>query len=142
MFDSISNDLGKRSGLPIFVSRTHPSEVAMRLILMGTGPFAVPSFQALLQRGYEILHVVTRPTVPLASKKEPPQSPIRQWATNNSLPIAAPASINNPETILWLTSLRADLMVVCDYGQILSRDGITGEDRPLDGGCAAMAREQ
>lgn len=96
----------------------------MRLILMGTGPFAVPSFQALLQRGYEILHVVTRPTVPLASKKEPPQSPIRQWATNNSLPIAAPASINNPETILWLTSLRADLMVVCDYGQILSRDAL------------------
>ena len=30
----------------------------MRLILMGTGPFAVPSFQALLQKGYEIVHVV------------------------------------------------------------------------------------
>ena len=96
----------------------------MRLILMGTGPFAVPSFQALLHKGHEILHVVTRPTVPVTSKKEPPQSPIRQWATLNSLPIAAPASINNSETIHWLTSIQADLMVVCDYGQILSRDAL------------------
>ena len=96
----------------------------MRLILMGTGPFAVPSFQALFHKGYEILHVVTRPTVPLASKKEPPQSPIRHWATDNQLPISAPTSINTPDTIQWLKSLRADLMVVCDYGQILSRDAL------------------
>lgn len=96
----------------------------MRLILMGTGPFAVPSFQALFHKGYEILHVVTRPTVPVTSKKVPPPSPIRLWATDHKLPITAPTSINNSETIQWLTSLRADLMVVCDYGQILSRDAL------------------
>ena len=97
----------------------------MRLILMGTGPFAVPSFQALLDNGHEIAHVVTRPIVATSNKKEPPASPVRQWAIDHQLPIADPISINDPDTVQWLTSLGADLMVVCDYGQILSRDALS-----------------
>ena len=97
----------------------------MRLILMGTGPFAVPSFQALLQTGYEIVHVVTRPIAPTLRKKGPPPSPVRLWALENQLPISEPISINSPDTIQWLIALRADLMVVCDYGQILSRDALS-----------------
>lgn len=96
----------------------------MRLILMGTGPFAVPSFQALLDNGHEIAHVVTRPVVATSNKKEPPTSPVRQWAIDNQLPIADPISINDPDTVQWLATLNADLMVVCDYGQILSRDAL------------------
>lgn len=96
----------------------------MRLILMGTGPFAVPSFHALLQIRYEIVHVVTRPIVRATNGKEPPQSPVRQWAIENQLPIADPISINDPEAIQWLASQQADLLVVCDYGQILSRDAL------------------
>jgi len=97
----------------------------MRLILMGTGPFAVPSFQALLEKGHEIVHVVTRPVVPSNNKKEPPVSPVRQWAIENHLSIADPISINDAETVHWLASQIADLMVVCDYGQILSRDALS-----------------
>ena len=97
----------------------------MRLILMGTGPFAVPCFHALFQKRYDIVHVVTRPIVHATNGKEPPQSPVRQWAVENQLPIADPVSINDPEAILWLASQRADLLVVCDYGQILSRDALT-----------------
>ncbi len=96
----------------------------MRLILMGTGPFAVPSFNALLQKGYEIVQVVTRPTALPVSKKEPPPNPVRLWAIDNRLPISDPISINSLETIEWLNAQRADLMVVCDYGQILSRDAL------------------
>lgn len=97
----------------------------MRLILMGTGPFAVPSFQALLQKGYPIVHVVTRPTASFAGKKGPPPSPVRQWAIENSLPLSDPLSINNPDTIQWLADQHADLLVVCDYGQILSREALS-----------------
>ncbi len=97
----------------------------MRLILMGTGPFAVPSFNALLQKGYEIVNVVTRPIAPSLQKKEPPPSPVRRWALESQLPISEPISINSPDTIEWLLEQRADLMVVCDYGQILSRDALS-----------------
>ena len=97
----------------------------MRLILMGTGPFAVPSFQSLLEKGHEIAYVVTRPVVPSNNKKEPPTSPVRHWAIENQLPIADPVSINDADTVQWLASQNADLMVVCDYGQILSRDALS-----------------
>ena len=96
----------------------------MRLILMGTGPFAVPSFHALFQNRYEIVHVVTRPIVRATNGKAPPHSPVRQWAFENQLPIADPVSINDPEAIQWLASQQADLLIVCDYGQILSRDAL------------------
>jgi methionyl-tRNA formyltransferase len=93
----------------------------MKLLLMGTGPFAVPSFQAILDHGYEIACVVTRPAVASATKKESPISPVRQWAMNSQLPIRDPVSINEPATLDWLRQYGADLMVVCDFGQILSR---------------------
>ena len=93
----------------------------MRLILMGTGPFAVPSFEAIRNQGHDIACVVTRPTVASSSKKEEPASPVRQWASNANLSVADPITINDPTTTQWLASLEADLMVVCDYGQILSK---------------------
>jgi methionyl-tRNA formyltransferase len=46
----------------------------MKIIMMGTGPFAVPTFEALLSDGHEIPLLVTRP--PVQSKgKQPPTEP-------------------------------------------------------------------
>ncbi|MFG0261626.1 MAG: methionyl-tRNA formyltransferase [Novipirellula sp. JB048] len=96
-----------------------PSGNRLRIIAMGTGPFAVPSFDALLADGHEIPLVVTRPQPPVRSRKGPPPSPVRQWASENQLPLFDPHSINDAETIARLQSIGADLLVVCDYGQIL-----------------------
>ncbi|MCO8123049.1 methionyl-tRNA formyltransferase [Stieleria sp. TO1_6] len=86
---------------------------------MGTGPFAVPSFDALRSGGHEIAIVVTKPEPPVKSRKGPPPAPTRSWAEQHSLPIFDPLSINDPQAIEQLKSYAADLMVVCDYGQIL-----------------------
>ena len=110
--------------MPIFVD-TPIERLSLRLILMGTGPFAVPSFDALRISGQEIAAVITRPAVVGAAKKAPPPSPVRVWASENGLPIFDPASINEPQTMDWLASLQADLMVVCDYGQILSQHALS-----------------
>lgn len=93
----------------------------MRLILMGTGPFAVPSFEAIRAHPYEIIQVITRPIVASPNKRESQTSPVRDWAHQHGLPLADPKSINEAATVDWLTSLRSDLLVVCDYGQILSK---------------------
>ena len=86
---------------------------------MGTGPFAVPSFEALRAGGYEIALVVTKPTPPVKSRKGPPPNPVRQWADDHGLPVFDPASINEPDAIENAIQQHADLMVVCDYGHIL-----------------------
>jgi methionyl-tRNA formyltransferase len=95
----------------------------MRMILMGNGPFAVPSFERIASYSHEILAVVARPAV-ASSGKGPPESPVVTWARERSLALHTPASINDPETIVWLTSLKPDLLVVCDYGQILKPEAL------------------
>ncbi|QDT11088.1 methionyl-tRNA formyltransferase [Planctomycetes bacterium K23_9] len=91
----------------------------MRLILMGTGPFAVPSFEALRTAGHDIALVVTKPLPAVKSRKGPPPSPVRQWALDHDLPVYDPLSINEEAAIDRTTKIEADLLVVCDYGQIL-----------------------
>ena len=93
----------------------------MRIVLMGTGPFAVPSFEAIraLEK-HEILKVVTRPTQNSDAKSKTLANPVRAWADQHRLPLVDPASINEANSIEALTRLDADLLVVCDYGQILS----------------------
>ncbi len=89
------------------------------VILMGTGPFAVPSFDAIRAAGHHVLLVVSRPQPPVKSRSGPPASPVRQWAAEHGLPLFDPGSINDPESVQRLTGLAPDLLVVCDYGQIL-----------------------
>jgi methionyl-tRNA formyltransferase len=93
----------------------------MRIILMGTGPFAVPSFRAIhRQRNDQVLLVITRPSPRLLS----PPSPVAAWAAEAGLPLVAPESINSADSLQLLHEQAADLLVVCDYGQILSPEAI------------------
>ena len=91
----------------------------MRLIMMGTGPFAVPAFDALLKAGHHVDLVVTRPRPLVHSRKGPPPSPVRTWAEENGLTIFDPPSINESDAVERIGKVGADLLVVCDYGQIL-----------------------
>ncbi|QDT04391.1 Methionyl-tRNA formyltransferase [Rubripirellula lacrimiformis] len=91
---------------------------------MGTGPFAVPSFEALRSAGHEIALVVTKPMPPVKSRKGPPPSPVRSWAEQHNLPIFAPDTINDPDAIEKVGALNPWLLVVCDYGHILKPDAL------------------
>ena len=96
----------------------------MRLVLMGTGPFAVPAFEALRAHGHDLVTVITRPTPSVKSRKGPPVNPVRQWAELHNIPVEAPDSINSPDSIEQLRRYACDLLVVCDYGQILKPDAL------------------
>ncbi len=91
---------------------------------MGTGPFAVPSFDALAVAGHEITLVVTRPSPAIKSRRGPPPSPVRDWATEKNFTLFDPPSINDAEAIERVASLDPDLLVVCDYGQILKPNAL------------------
>ena len=88
----------------------------MRIIALGTGPFAVPSLRALVASEHEVLRVVTRP--PRGRRGEPP-APMAVATEELGLPLWQPESVNLPESVERLTADKADLLVVCDYGEIL-----------------------
>jgi methionyl-tRNA formyltransferase len=94
----------------------------MRLAVLGTGPFAVPMFQSLLDSPHQVLGLVTRPTPPPRPREKLPPNPMRDEAERRGLAIFAPASINSDEGRAIVQSLAPELLVVCDYGQILSAD--------------------
>ncbi len=90
----------------------------MRIVMMGTGSFAVPTFQRLLKSGHEMVALVTRPP----RGKKPPPNPMKVAAEKAGLPIEMPDRINDGDAVAYLRSLQSDLFVVCDFGQILSNE--------------------
>ena len=56
---------------------------------------------------------------------------MRQAATAAGLPILDPGNVNEPEAVAAIASLRPDLLVVCDYGRLLSAELLTAA--PLGG---------
>jgi methionyl-tRNA formyltransferase len=92
----------------------------MKLIMMGTGPFAVPTFRALYEARHHLTALVTAPLRWHRGKPVEPISPIRDVARQHGTPILDPEDVNLRDSQAPLAEQQADLLVVCDYGQILS----------------------
>lgn len=92
----------------------------MQIVMMGTGPFAVPTFRALYETRHKIVALVTKPLRTNHGKPVAPISSIRDVAREHDTPILDPEDVNTPESQARLAECKADLLVVCDYGQILS----------------------
>lgn len=93
----------------------------MRLVMMGTGPFAVPTFRGLFQTHHTVVALVTGP-IKRRGKRPIAVSPMRDVAHEHGVEIFDPESINTPESMEALRQFEPDLHIVCDYGQILSAE--------------------
>src|SRR5947207_9495213 len=97
----------------------------MRLVMMGSGTFAEPTFLALLKGPHPVVGLVTQPDRPggqaRASTRQTGRG-MKAIAVEHNIPVQQPDSINTPEGIAGLRTLQPDLLVVAAYGQILSRD--------------------
>src|SRR6185369_16974551 len=92
----------------------------MRLVMMGTGPFAVPTFRALYDSPHQVLALFTRPSRPVHGRKSSePINPMRALAEQRATQVLDPESINTEDARRSLAELAPDLLVVADYGQIL-----------------------
>ncbi|MHC2069075.1 methionyl-tRNA formyltransferase [Bremerella sp. T1] len=91
----------------------------MKIVMMGTGPFAVPSFEALIASDHDVVCLFTQPVRSVHRRKSSIPTPMRDVAGAHGIPIHDPVSINTEESQQLLQELKPDLLVVCDYGQIL-----------------------
>jgi methionyl-tRNA formyltransferase len=93
--------------------------------MMGTGTFAEPTFEALLQSDHSVVGLVTRPDHPkghiTASTRQTGKG-MKQIALEHGVPVLQPESINTPEGVAQLKVWQGDLLVVAAYGEILSKD--------------------
>lgn len=93
----------------------------MHLIFMGTPDFAVPSLEKLIERGDEILAVLTQPDKPKGRGHKLQAPPVKELALQYGLPVWQPVSLRNEEIQEKLRELKPEAIVVAAYGKILPK---------------------
>ncbi|MBM3994041.1 MAG: methionyl-tRNA formyltransferase [Planctomycetes bacterium] len=97
----------------------------MKLVMMGTGSFAEPTFRKLLESSHRVVGLVTQPDRATGSQRGSTRQagqPMKELAIERGIPVLQPESINTPDGVTALRALNPDLVVVAAYGQILSKD--------------------
>jgi methionyl-tRNA formyltransferase len=94
-------------------------ERAARLVVMGTGPFAVPSLERLLAIDHEVVAVYSQPPRPAGRGHAERRSPMHEAADRLGIPVETPASLRDPAAQARFREHGADLAVVGAYGQLL-----------------------
>jgi len=90
----------------------------IRVVFMGTPSLSATILEALLEKKYNVVGVVTKPDRPAGRKKELTESPVKRIALKNNLPLLQPEKID-AETTEHIRSWKPDLIVVAAYGKIL-----------------------
>jgi len=96
----------------------------MRVIFLGTPAFAVPTLEALVRAGYDVVCLVTQPDRPSGRGRQLTASPVKEAALRLRLPVYQPERIRRPEAVEYLTRLAPDVMIVVGYGQIIPQQVI------------------
>jgi methionyl-tRNA formyltransferase len=95
----------------------------MRIVMMGTGLFAEPTFEALLGRfPGRVIGLFTQPDRDAGQERGSTRQTgkgMKAIAQQHGVPVFQPASINTPEGEAMLKALAPDLVVIAAYGQIL-----------------------
>ncbi len=88
---------------------------------MGTPQFAVPSLQALLDRGENIVCVVTQPDRPKGRGRKITAPPVKDLALRESIPVLQPENIRGDHFQAELREYRPDIIGLTAYGKILPK---------------------
>jgi methionyl-tRNA formyltransferase len=91
----------------------------MRIAFMGTPEFAVPTLDALLAAGQEVVAVYCQPPRPAGRGKGLAPSPVQRRAEAAGITVRTPVSLKGAEAQADFAALGLDVAVVAAYGLIL-----------------------
>jgi len=87
----------------------------IRIVFMGTPDFAVPTLDALVQGGYNVVGVITMPDKPAGRGHKVQYSPVKQYALDHNLPLLQPEKLKDEEFLASLREWQADLQIVVAF---------------------------
>lgn len=96
-----------------------PAAQPLRVVFAGTPEFSVPTLEALLEAGHDVVAVYTQPDRPAGRGRQLRPSPVKQCAVAHELPVHQPLKLRDETAQLVLAGHAADVMVVVAYGLIL-----------------------
>ncbi len=89
------------------------------MLFMGTPSIAVPTLEALVRDGFEVVTVVTRPDKPASRGLRLTPPPVKVAAQRLGLPFFQPEKVNSPESVGQMKAARPDVLLVVAFGRIL-----------------------
>jgi methionyl-tRNA formyltransferase len=93
--------------------------MSLRVVVMGTPDFAVPTLTEIVGRGHEVVAVYSQPPRPAGRGMAARPSPVQAVAEQFGLPVFTPTTLRNAEEQARFAGLGADVAVVVAYGLIL-----------------------
>jgi methionyl-tRNA formyltransferase len=91
----------------------------LRIVFFGTPDFAVPSLDALMDSGDEVVAAVTQPDRVKGRGHRLSHPPVKERAVSKGIPVLQPAGIRSTEFQAELAAFRPDAIVVVAYGKII-----------------------
>jgi len=96
----------------------------LRLVFLGTPDFAVPTLNAIVAAGHQVIEVVTQPDRPKGRRQELTPSPVKAAALAHGFTVWQPERVRHADSVEHLRALAPDAMVVVGYGQIIPQSVI------------------
>lgn len=93
----------------------------MRIVFFGSPDFALPSLEALVAAGHDVVLVVSQPAKPVGRSAEVADPPVVRRARELAIPVFQPPTLKDEEAVARLAGAAADLFVVVAYGKILAQ---------------------
>ncbi len=91
----------------------------LKIIFAGTPDFAVPALQALCDKGYEVVAVLTQPDRPSGRGLKLHPSPMKLKANELGIPIYQPSELKSKASYESLAAINFNVMIVAAYGLII-----------------------
>lgn len=93
--------------------------MSLKIVLMGTGEFALPPFKALMESSeHQVVGVYTQPDK-TGRGHHRHVNKVKELAESHDIPVFQPPKVNTAESLSQLADLGADVFVVAAYGQIM-----------------------
>lgn len=90
----------------------------MRVLFAGTPAVAVPSLDALIKAGFDVVAVLTRPDAPIGRKRVLTPSPVAQRAAELGIDVIHAARVD-PEAIDKISAVQPDVAAIVAYGGLV-----------------------
>ena len=91
----------------------------LKIIFAGTPDFAVPALQALCDKGYEVVGVLTQPDRPSGRGLRLHPSPMKLKANELGIPVFQPSELKSKASYESLAAINFNVMIVAAYGLII-----------------------
>ena len=91
----------------------------MKILFMGTPDFAVFTLKALVERGENVIGVVTQTDKPRGRGHEMMPTPVKVYAEEHNSPVYQPKTLRDEEFASLLAKIDPELIVVVAFGKIL-----------------------